>query len=287
MSFDRSDSAADEPADLGQPGERPGDRTPDTADGRRPERGGETSGPEGRLPALPTAEERIEAHWRTRQAADAMYGAADSGEGDGNADVKADSVTRRNTLDSPAKAEDREGADGVPRTVDTPSPLEEALLKRVAELEADKAARDKQFEAQERQIAEQAKAIAELRSSKAEQDDRMEHTDAYLGQVTTVIRDLQQSLGEARPSAELARRARGGEAEQAEWKEPEPKRRLPSDAWNNVIQVAAGGTLTALAYQVSELPPEVAGIGATAAALGAGIIAVLRERKKGHDDADH
>ncbi len=146
------------------------------------------------MPALPTAEERSEAHWRARQAADAVYGAADSGEDDGNADVEADSVTRRNTPDSPA-AEDREGADGVPRTVDTPSPLEEALLKRVAELEADKAARDKQSGAQERQFAEQAKAIAELRSSKAEQDDRMERTDAYLGQVTTVIRDLQQSLG--------------------------------------------------------------------------------------------
>jgi hypothetical protein len=43
----------------------------------------------------------------------------------------------------------------------------------------------------------------------------------------------------------------------------------------------------ALPYQVPDFPPEVAGLAAGGVALGAGIIAEWRERRKAKDDADH
>jgi hypothetical protein len=59
------------------------------------------------------------------------------------------------------------------------------------------------------------------------------------------------------------------------------------DAINNVISVAVGGTITDPAYHLRDLSPESAGIAATGVALGAGMIAVWRERRKAKDDADH
>lgn len=101
------------------------------------------------------------------------------------------------------------------------------------------------------------------------------------------MRELRQAQDGSRPSDGIAGRARGGAAERAEWKEPQHKRRLPTNAWNTVISAAAGGTLTELAYHLRNLPPEAAGAGASGLALGAGIIAVWRERRKVKDDADH
>ena len=56
---------------------------------------------------------------------------------------------------------------------------------------------------------------------------------------------------------------------------------------NSAISVAVGSAITALPYQIHDFPPEVAGIAAGGVALGAGIIAVWRERRKADDDADH
>lgn len=198
-----------------------------------------------------------------------------------------------------------------------------ALLNRVAELEADKATSDRRVAELEARaagdraeiaelrkvVAEQGKDITELRTQAiadraemaeqrkviAAQDTRFDRLEAYVGQMTTAIRELRQPDGDADLSNEdaglsnkLANRAKGGEAERAESKEPEHKwRRLPTDAVNNVISVTAGGTMTELAYHVSSLSPEVAGLGAFGASLGAGIVAVMRERRRARDDADH
>jgi hypothetical protein len=116
---------------------------------------------------------------------------------------------------------------------------------------------------------------------------RIERLEAYVGRMTTAVRELQQAQDESHPSAQIAGRARGGEAERAEWQEPQHKRRFPTDAWNNVISAAAGGVVTDLTYHLHELSPEVAVIGASGATLGAGIIAVWREHRKAKDDADH
>jgi hypothetical protein len=68
---------------------------------------------------------------------------------------------------------------------------------------------------------------------------RIERLEVYVGRITTAVRELQH------------------------------KRRLPTDAWNNVISAAAaGGVVADLAYHLHELSPEVAGIGASGATLG-------------------
>jgi hypothetical protein len=69
--------------------------------------------------------------------------------------------------------------------------------------------------------------------------------------------------------------------------EREPRRRLPTDAVNNVVWGVTGGAITDLAYHLKELPPEYAGPGATGLTVAAGAIAIWRERRKANDDADH
>ena len=78
-----------------------------------------------------------------------------------------------------------------------------------------------------------------------------------------------------------------GRKRRAERAEREPRRRLPTDAVNNVVSAVAGGAITDLAYHLKELPPEYAGLGATGLTVAAGAIAVWRERRKANDDADH
>ena len=48
----------------------------------------------------------------------------------------------------------------------------------------------------------------------------------------------------------------------AERAQLEPRRRLPTDAVNNVLSAVAGGAITDLAHYLKELPPEYAGLGA-------------------------
>jgi hypothetical protein len=198
-------------------------------------------------PRRPAREEQVESHWRARETALAAYAAWDRANGG------------RGTV-SPAG--------------------DEASRERAGELEADKAARDRQFAIQDAKLAAQARIIAE-------QSERIDRLESYIGQITTAVRELRQARDEPDASAGIAGRARGGETELAESKEPQHKRRMPTDTVNNVISVAAGAAITDLAYHLGELPPEVANLGASGVMLSAGIIAVWRERRKAKDDADH
>ena len=151
------------------------------------------------------------------------------------------------------------------------------LRKRVMELEADKAATDQRLATQDAKLAAQARTIAE-------QDERVERLEAYVGRITESVQELRQTHVEAQPSAEIAGRAKGGEAEQVEWDEPQHRRRLPTDDWNDLISAVGGGVITDLAYHLHDLSPEVAGIGASGLAVGAGLVAIWREHRKANDD---
>ena len=139
---------------------------------------------------------------------------------------------------------------------------------------------------QDKKIAAQDKTIAELRSTRAEQDKRIARLEAEFSQVAVAVSELKQRA-EDKASKGIAERAGGGEAERGERAERQPRLRFPTDAINNVLSAAAGGTLTELAYHVKDLSPEYAGIGASALTVGAGVVAVWRERRKAKDDADH
>jgi uncharacterized coiled-coil protein SlyX len=162
----------------------------------------------------------------------------------------------------------------------------ESLRKRAAELEADKEARDQRIAAQDEKIAAQDKTIAELRSTRAEQDKRIARLEAEFSQVAVAVSELKQRA-EDKASKGIAERAGGGETERGERAERQSWLRFPTDAINNVLSAAAGGTLTELAYHVKDLSPEYAGVGASALTVGAGVVAVWRERRKAKDDADH
>jgi uncharacterized coiled-coil protein SlyX len=272
MSFDRS-SAASEAPDTERPTEIPAvphDSTDsgELADVRQPSR-----------------EERIAAYWQARNAADKEYAAwGDQGERQAPAAVPPDGLTERDDADRRREtAASSETSDtGQSGSIETA-----ALRQRVAELESRNADRDKQLAAAEMKSAEQDQLIADLRSAKAEQDKRLASLETDLGRITASVLELREQRSETQPSAELARRAGGGQTDRAERAEPEHERRLPTDAVNNVIAAVAGGAITDLAYHVQDLPPEYAGIGASGLAIGAGIIAVWRERRKAKDDADH
>jgi hypothetical protein len=135
----------------------------------------------------------------------------------------------------------------------------------------------------DKKIAEQAGTIAELRAAKDEQGRRIDLLAAAVG-------ELGERREERRAGERIERRVSDGPkagAERAERAEREPRRRLPTDAVNNVVSAVAGGAITDLAYHLKELPPEYAGLGATGLTVAAGAIAVWRERRKANDDADH
>jgi uncharacterized coiled-coil protein SlyX len=272
MSFDRS-ATVDETADSRQPTDRP---VAPQSDASRP---GESTDSQ-----LPTDQERVEAHRRARITAGEAYAAWHG------------TAERQRTTTSPppgATRPDHEAADidgghtKHGQAADSASPDRKELRSRIAELEADKADRDKQLTAQDAKILEQSKTIAELESSNAAQDKRIARLEADLGRVTASVSELRGRHDEQQPSAELADWARGGQADRGERPEAPHERRLPSDAVNNVISLVAGGTITELAYHIRNLPPEYAGIGASGLAISAGIVAVWREHRKAKDDADH
>ena len=132
----------------------------------------------------------------------------------------------------------------------------------------------------DKKIAEQAGTIAELRAAKDEQGRRIDLLAAAVG-------ELGDRREEQRAGERIDRRVNDGPEADAERAEREPRRRLPTDAVNNVVSAVAGGAITDLAYHLKELPPEYAGLGATGLTVAAGAIAVWRERRKANDDADH
>jgi uncharacterized coiled-coil protein SlyX len=154
------------------------------------------------------------------------------------------------------------------------------LQKRVSELEADKAGQERRIAALDEKIAEQAGTIAELRAANDEQGRRIDFLAAAVG-------ELGERREEQRAGERIDRRVNDGPEAGAERAEREPRRRLPSDAVNNVVSAVAGGAVADLAYHLKELPPEYAGLGATGLTVAAGAIAVWRERRKAKDDADH
>jgi hypothetical protein len=267
MSFDHSDVDVDEHVDHRHPVTRSADQATETPQARRSTDASSAADiAKDTSLRLPTAEERSEAHRRARQVADETYAAWDG--------TAASDLSHPDTADGAPEPAEHERVDASPtaKTVEAPSATEEALRTRVSELEADKVARD-------RQLATQAKTITE-------QDQRIDRLEAYVGQITTAVRELRQQ-NEPRPGTGIAERAGGGEAERAEWAERQHKRRLPTDAVNNVISIAAGATVMEVAYHFRDLPPEAAGIAVSGIAFGAGMIAVWRERRKDKDDAIH
>jgi hypothetical protein len=258
MSFDRS-SAADEAPDNQPPTETPAAPPSDAPD----------SG-ESVHPRLPTRDEQIAAYWHTRAATDREYGVSDE-QGEGQ-DAEATRPDRPPESDSHPNQEtaatSENTGDAGERSTET-----DALRQRVTELETLIVDRDKQLAARDVKSAEQDKRIAQL------------ETD--LGQVAASVVELSKQRAETQPSTEIGNRAGGGQTERAERAEPQRDARLPSDAVNNVISLVAGGTITELAYHLRDLPAEYAGIGATGVAIGAGLIAVWRERRKAKDDANH
>ena len=283
MSIDRSDVDEDERANSHRLVTRSAEQIPDSPQARRAVEATRTTDTAKEAPRLPTRDEQIQAHRRARETADAVYAAWNhKGEDEAGTEVKPDDSSHPATVAPAPESRDRAHADDSRPTqpLDKVSATEEALRKRVDELETDNAARDRQLAAQDAKLAAQAKIIAE-------QGERFDRLEAYVGQITTAVRELRQTRDDPHPSTDIAGRARGGETERAEWKEPQHKRRLPTDAVNNVVSIAAGGVIGDLAYHLRDLPPEAAGIATSGVAFGAGMIAVWRERRKGKDDADN
>ena len=239
--------ASREPADDDAAGRR-------SADGFVGRESGARAAPE-RAEPLRTAEERMEAQRQAHRAADDAY-AARGGEGIWPS-LEADHRRRCRPFQRRCCCE-----------------------KRVGELEADKAGQERRIASLDKKIAEQAGTIAELRAAKDEQGRRIDLLAAAVG-------ELGEGREERRAGERIDRRVSDGPEAGAERAEREPRRRLPTDAVNNVVSAVAGGAITDLAYHLKELPPEYAGLGATGLTVAAGAIAVWRERRKANDDADH
>src|ERR1700722_20992490 len=275
MSLDGAGNGADEPADHSRPVPPPADRAPDSSPAFRP---AEFSGVAGAADELPPRQEVIEAQWAPRDTGDSTNAAWNRDNATPGTAPAADTVT----LEPGAEIQERHPDDShavhaadEPSAVE-PSAVEEALLKRIDELETDKASLDQRLSSQDRTIAGQS--------------ERIERLEAYVGEITSAVRELRHEQGKGQPSAGTTELGGDGQAEGIERQEtgPRPNRRLfPSDAVTNVISVAAGGGFTELALHIRGLPPDVPGVGATGLALGAGMIAVLRERRKAKEDAKH
>jgi uncharacterized coiled-coil protein SlyX len=230
---------------------------------------------------LPPRQE-MASQWQPRDTGGSTNGAWNRDDGKtGNAPATlesgAESQERQPDDSQPGQAADR------PSAVEKPSAVEDALLKRIDELETNKAFLDKRLSAQDKVIAGQSRVIAG-------QGERIERLETYVGQMTTAIREVRQGQGESQPNSKADKRSHGGEAELSAWSEPEPESRrplLPSDGVNSLIATGAGGALGELALHIQNVTPDIAGTGATLLALAAGFIAVWRDHRKAKKDGDH
>jgi len=266
MSLDRPADDAGEPADNSRPVPPPRDQAPDSPPALRP---AEIGAAIGSADEIPPRQELIDAHWKPRDTADGVYAARDRD----NVTSGAEPATDTATAGPGAESQENHPDDSHPvHVADEPSAVEEALLKRIDELETNKASLDQRLSAQVKTIAGQS--------------ERIEGLEAYVGQMTTTVRELRQERGQDQPSGEIAELAGGGEAELAERRKRD-QRFFPTDSVNNVVVVVAGGVLAELALHIPNISPDAAGIGASSLALGAGIIAVVREHRKAKDGAKH
>jgi hypothetical protein len=130
--------------------------------------------------------------------------------------------------------------------------------------------------AQDAKLADQGRTISR-------QGERIERLEEYVGQVTRAVSKLHQEQGGTPSSPDVSEHTEGTESPQ-----DKPRRvlRLPTDAENNVIAVTVGGVVTELACHLVSVSPETASLAASGTALGAGVIAVLRERRREKNDAD-
>jgi uncharacterized coiled-coil protein SlyX len=233
--------ASREPPDNDAAGRR-------SADGFVGRESGARAEPE-RAEPLRTAEERMEAQRQAHRAVDAVY-AARGGDAEGTRRELADSNYREGEI--PRTAGEPSGeSNAVPgdHAVDFNPYSVDLLRKRVGELEADKAGQERRIAALDKKIAEQAGTIAELRAAKDEQGRRIDLLAAAVG-------ELGERREEQRAGERIDRRVNDRPEADAERAEREPRRRLPTDAVNNVVSAVAGGAITDLAYHLKELPPE-------------------------------
>jgi uncharacterized coiled-coil protein SlyX len=179
-----------------------------------------------------------------------------------------------------------EGSDEVLER-DGQSMAEEPLRREISGLKAGEDADHREPEDYEARLEEQSKTIVELRRAVVDYGGEVARLKAELGRVAGALAELAERQAEPRASTEIEKRFRGKEAERAEWQEKQQKRRLPSDAVNNVIAMTAGAAIGVLPYEFHDFSAGAAGLAASAVALGAGMIAVWRERRKAKDDAHH
>jgi hypothetical protein len=156
MSFDRSDFDTGERADNHRPVTRSAEQTPDFLHAGRAVEVSRTADTAKEAPRLPTREEQIAAHQKARESADAAYADWDRrAEGEAGPEVNHGGSPHPDTTALASEATSRERAAHHRSTPhpDTPSAAEEALRKRVDELEADKAVRDRQLATQDAKLA--------------------------------------------------------------------------------------------------------------------------------------
>jgi uncharacterized coiled-coil protein SlyX len=240
----------------------------------------ETRAEPERAEPLRTAEERMEAQRQARRAADDAYAAWGSDVEGGGGELDGSSDREGEISGTAPESSGESNAVSGDRAVDIGPYSVDMLRKRVSELEADKAGQERRIAALDKKVAVQAGTIAELRAAKDEQGRRIDLLAAAVG-------ELGERREDQRASERIERRINDGPEAGAERAEREPRRRLPTDAVNNVVSAVAGGAITDLAYHLKELPPEYAGLGATGLTVAAGAVAVWRERRKAKDDADH
>jgi hypothetical protein len=177
---------------------------------------------------------------------------------------------------------------------DAPSPPEEALRKRVAELEAEKAAHAKANAELRVENASLKIELSDLRAANKERDWRDSARDEKIAEqgrdlkelrarVGELSREHKDNTGEQQPNSGIAGRDRDAVSRP----EPRDRRHLPSDTANNLIATAAGAGIMDLAYHVRQLSPERAGIAAAGLMVISGGIAWWRERRKEKSDGNH
>jgi hypothetical protein len=298
VGFDRTDdgddSAVDRPA---HPLSRPdggGDARQIDGLAEADPLGAEAAAPGSRL----TAEERVANYRQAQESAAAVYAEWDrqstavKDETAHHAPVPgADGERQRRDRDDasgehPGKGPAADGDARGPGSGARPSDAE-ALRRCTGELQAERAASARLVAALEAKVAEQDSIIAQQGETIDVLNKGLAALKAEVGRIASRLEELDGKQGEPKASANIERRFRSSDAQPEEWEEEQPRRRLPTDAVNNVISAVAGTAIVALPYQVHDLPPEVAGIAAGGVTLGAGIIAVWRERRKAKDDDGH
>lgn len=202
-------------------------------------------------------------------------------------------------------------------SADASLPTEEALRKRVAELEAENAKLGKGMKELSADNSVRAKTIKELRSAKAEQEHKNAEQDKQIADLKTENASLNRELGalkaenaerdrkdaardakvadlEARFSelrkergdiigeqpknATIDERTTGGATRESKAEKHQQRWHLPSDVTNSLVASALG--VVVAADHVPHNAADYGGIGVTVVAFGAAGVAWVREHMK-------